>query len=1014
MLEMQHIVRRKFGPRSVIRTDRRTDDLMMRLVLLSGLVTALPAFSQGSDAIIGAIPDVSRYGSQVVDGTTVGAYSFGSTWCNIGSTQINNVAQSSQHPLFATSVFRVEDGAIVQIGMSWNYYADCALQQTLCGTCQPAGSGCQSWLGIGCSDPNTAGIQAVQSNLGPRSRVNVSTGSFAADTSKERSSWPAIPSGGQVTARRVQVPLSELNPNLHPNAFYVAEGMVISPDDALAGNDNNNASYRPFTVGSLTSGTYTLTLTGATFQQKPAIMSWPVAAPGAVVTPIDGPDGRYYVGSNVVELGNGQYRYWYAIYNQNSDAAAASFELGIDGPTTDHYFRDIPFHSGEVWNSLDWSFEPTPSGVRWRCQETFAQNPNANAIRYGTLYAFGFTSNIAPSATYARISLFKSGEILEVPIRAPARCTVITGSPADCNGNGRADLCDIEDGASADVDQNGVPDSCQPDCNANDLPDAYEISTGLVPDCNGNSVPDACDLASGQSGDCNRNGRPDSCDVAGGTSNDVDTDGVPDECRPDCNGNGLPDAYETGAGLAPDCNGNAIPDSCEDGTRTATTGNMGRIGPSDSASGSLPNVVTSSTAVALTLEAIADLGAVTEYCSIELGGVTVASLLFQATGTDCPQQPNRVTISVPAAAWNEIVTATGSAIPVVVRGSPLVDPLQCSDPLCRVSVTYGDASFDCDLDGVSDLCQIANDTVPDCNRNGRPDSCDVASGQSTDLDGNGVPDSCQPDCNANQVPDSYEVGSGLVPDCNTNLIPDSCDVAGGAPDCNANAIPDACDIAGGASNDCNGNEKPDSCDIASGAAPDCNGNGVPDSCDVASGTGADCDGNGQPDSCQLSGGGTPDCNGNGVLDSCDIASGQSADVDRNGIPDSCQTDCNGNGIPDQYETASGTSPDCNSNQTPDSCDIASGSARDCNSNGIPDSCDIASGAIDKDADGRIDDCEYALGDFDLDGAISGSDLGVLLAVWGLPNPLFGDLDGNGSVNGGDLGLLLSRWGPLDP
>jgi predicted O-methyltransferase YrrM len=36
---------------------------------------------------------------------------------------------------------------------------------------------------------------------------------------------------------------------------------------------------------------------------------------------------------------------------------------------------------------------------------------------------------------------------------------------------------------------------------------------------------------------------------------------------------------------------------------------MGRIGPSDSASGSLPNVVTSSTAVALTLEAVEDLGA---------------------------------------------------------------------------------------------------------------------------------------------------------------------------------------------------------------------------------------------------------------------------------------------------------------------------------------------------------------------------------------------------------------------
>lgn len=47
-------------------------------------------------------------------------------------------------------------------------------------------------------------------------------------------------------------------------------------------------------------------------------------------------------------------------------------------------------------------------------------------------------------------------------------------------------------------------------------------------------------------------------------------------------------------------------------------------------------------------------------------------------------------------------------------------------------------------------------------------------------------------------------------------------------------------------------------------------------------------------------------------------------------------------------------------------------------------------------------------DLDGDGAVSGSDLGLLLGNWGLAGT--GDLDGNGTVTGADLGLLLGAWG----
>ncbi len=48
-------------------------------------------------------------------------------------------------------------------------------------------------------------------------------------------------------------------------------------------------------------------------------------------------------------------------------------------------------------------------------------------------------------------------------------------------------------------------------------------------------------------------------------------------------------------------------------------------------------------------------------------------------------------------------------------------------------------------------------------------------------------------------------------------------------------------------------------------------------------------------------------------------------------------------------------------------------------------------------------------DLDLDGDISGTDLGLLLGNWG--NAGTGDLNGDNQVDGTDLGLLLGAWGP---
>ena len=41
-------------------------------------------------------------------------------------------------------------------------------------------------------------------------------------------------------------------------------------------------------------------------------------------------------------------------------------------------------------------------------------------------------------------------------------------------------------------------------------------------------------------------------------------------------------------------------------------------------------------------------------------------------------------------------------------------------------------------------------------------------------------------------------------------------------------------------------------------------------------------------------------------------------------------------------------------------------------------------------------------------------LGLLISLWGLPNPPIGDLNGDNMVGGADLGLLLFYWNPCRP
>ena len=383
--------------------------------------------------------------------------------CNIGSVPLDWFGSNPNHPVIAQHMFRISDGRIEQIGLSWVKHGLCALQQELCGDCQPFGGGCEVKLGVGCSDPYSSSLNGSQGGLGPPSEVNAATGEF---------DWPYGAAGqdGNATYKRIQVANSDLDPELNPDALYLAHSQYIAKDDALAGNDNNNASYRLVNVGSMNGGGFNLFWVDSTEQQKPAIQAWQDHGlgqdnpdPDVDIINLDVPnDGRFILGYKVTDNGDGTWRYEYAIQNLNSHRSGASFSVpapaGVE--ITNVYFHDVDHHSGEPYDPTDWSSERTENAVIWSSPQTYDENPDSNALRWGTLYNFGFDASAEPAQGEAQIGLFRPGKDA-----APGASVLVPAGDclADFNGDGKTNIIDFVDlqtafqagDLAADIDGDG-------------------------------------------------------------------------------------------------------------------------------------------------------------------------------------------------------------------------------------------------------------------------------------------------------------------------------------------------------------------------------------------------------------------------------------------------------------------------------------------------------------------------------------------------------------------------------
>src|SRR6516165_2844352 len=336
-----------------------------------------------------------------------------------------------------------------QVGHSWMKHTFFALENDDCSFgCNTTGCTTGSHLCPGCSDPYDASLNGGQDGIGSRAWVNPFTGSFPGGT--DRNGQPtANDHTGHVhdgVSHRVRVEASDLDTTLNTGATYFAEAQYIAPSEftfcqSHPGQCNmfNNASYRQYSVSGTTS--FTFTPLGSTVRTQPAIMAWASTAGASVdqIQPDPGNDGIFFMGFKVTNPSLGVFHYEYALYNQNLDRAIQSFSvpvgpgvnisnIGFHAPPQEPGFANDGTFNNQGYSSTPWTVTQASDSITWNT-ETFAQNQNANAIRFGTLYNFRFDADQAPNPTNATVGYYKTGLPSFVGVQAAGNVPLPSPTP---------------------------------------------------------------------------------------------------------------------------------------------------------------------------------------------------------------------------------------------------------------------------------------------------------------------------------------------------------------------------------------------------------------------------------------------------------------------------------------------------------------------------------------------------------------------------------------------------------
>jgi hypothetical protein len=393
-----------------------------------------------------------------------------------------------RHPYINGAVYRINDqGRLDQLALSWTKHGWSAAsggQAAVAGAfgsdkCGLAGLACldlstDNQLEANCADTYGAGLNADKFWLGPRHEISARGGRFTPgwnhvgsyfDTYSSSGNNDLLvsggtgdgarsynPSGGTIQGWKLNlVRKDELNAaNIGTNGRLLMESYYVVNGDEYK---LNNVAHRVFSVTQpATAGAYTAASFNFASRQiwGPASLQWgEVKSQGTPST-----DGEVYVSSRAVNLGGGQWRYEYAVFNLDLDREIDRFEVPVPSFATKSNFGVwVPRHVWPGYDTAPWtaSYDAVKKAVVWT-PATVVQpaNPTTmvplpmpagtvikpNTIRYHNMFTFWFDSNLSPTelamSPASKMGMANPGSFTEdmsAEVRAPKH-------PCDVGGQG--------------------------------------------------------------------------------------------------------------------------------------------------------------------------------------------------------------------------------------------------------------------------------------------------------------------------------------------------------------------------------------------------------------------------------------------------------------------------------------------------------------------------------------------------------------------------------------------------
>jgi len=346
---------------------------------------------------------------------------------------------NDQHPFLIWNLYRIDaNGGLRQIGASGVKHAFLTVNSGCISQC-----GGSHQLGLGCSDTYGVGNNDSPSDMGPRSEIIPATGQWGRCGSIYDTNCDGVQnsSGNTAWTQRMKVPEKKLAHAAGDGNSFLFESWYIARDDINIYNSMATLSVNPQFSGSQWA------LTGATgYRLGAAIDRWVDPAnpgPNAKNVELSVPEGHAKVAVKVTDLGNGQWRYHYAV--MNFDFARAETQGSepnlrvLSNRGFDRFSVSVPAgvtilspssDVGDESSATNWRARIADGAITWSTDASVggigsSTRPPATTLPtldWGTLYAFSFISTSPPADASAILHVATAG--------SPAQFEVQTLAPS--------------------------------------------------------------------------------------------------------------------------------------------------------------------------------------------------------------------------------------------------------------------------------------------------------------------------------------------------------------------------------------------------------------------------------------------------------------------------------------------------------------------------------------------------------------------------------------------------------